>query len=208
LIVPIVVYHGERAWDAAQAFGELVDVPGPLGNAVAHLVPSFQFVLDDLTARTDEEIRARQAPPFAAVSWILFRHSYDPERGIDVWRQCADLVRDLLAQVPEWQGSLEQLVRYSLIRGLGTPAELREELRQLGEEAEEVAVTAGEKLLDQGRSEGLLEGERRILLRLLRKRFSPIPETVEARLKSATETQLEEWSDRVLAAETLDEVFE
>ena len=119
--------------------------------------------------------------------------------------------------------SLEKLVRYSLVRGLGSVAELGQELRRLGgRKAEEIAVTAGEKLLEQGRKQGLeegleqgleqglLEGERRFLRLQLCKRFGleSLPRSVEHELATATQAQLESWAGRVLDAKSLDEVFE
>jgi len=209
LVIPIVVYHGERAWDAAQTFEELIELPPALGATARGFVPSFHFQLDDLTQRTDEELRARQAPPFAAVTWIFFRYARAPNRGIAVWRECADLLQALRQQA-EWKSLLEKLVSYSLIRGLGSQDELRQELRRLGgPEAEEVAVTAGERLLEQGREEGLLDGERKLLRRLLCKRLElvELPAEVEQRIESASEAQLETWGERVLDATTLEDVF-
>ncbi|MBL4850205.1 MAG: Rpn family recombination-promoting nuclease/putative transposase, partial [Planctomycetes bacterium] len=206
-ILPIVVYHGERTWNAPQAFEDLVDLPAPLAGA-KHLVPSFRFVLDDLTQHSDAELRARQAPTFAAVTWIFFRHAYDPDRGVGVWRDCADLIGELANNLPEQSGPLLQLVSYSLLQNLGTPDELREELRRVGgPEAEEVAVTAGEQLMEQGRAQGRLEGERRFLLRGLRRLGSVSPEIV-TRVESATESELETWAERLFSAGSVAEVFE
>ena len=217
LIVPIVVYHGERAWNAARDLAELVDVPPSLAGTELEFVPRFRYGFDDLTRRSDEELRARQAPPFAAVAWIFFRHAYDPDRGIKVWQANRDLLRALLQQA-EWASSLEKLVSYSLVRGLGSPDELRLELRRLGgPEAEEVAVTAGERLLEQGRREGLeqgleqglLEGERRVLRLQLCKRFAlaTLPADTERKLQAATQAELETWSERLLGATALGDVF-
>jgi len=122
-----------------------------------------------------------------------------------VWQRCADLLQ-ALCQHAEWKSLLEKLVSYSLIRGLGSQDELRQELRRLGgPEAEEVAVTAGEKLLEQG----LLDGERKLLRRQLCKRLelAQLPADVEQRITSASEAQLETWGDRVLDASTLEDVF-
>lgn len=64
-------------------------------------------------------------------------------------------------------------------------------------------MTTAEKLLRDGR----LNGERRILLRQLRRRFPALPAEVEQRVAAATEAQLELWSERVLDAESLEQVF-
>ena len=57
------------------------------------------------------------------------------------------------------------------------------------------------------RDEGLREGERKLLLRLLRARFGELPATVTARVEAAEEADLERWGERVLAADSLAAVF-
>jgi len=210
-ILPIVLYHGKQSWNAAQAFEDLIDLPAPLAST-KHLVPSFRFLLDDLTLRTDEELRARQAPPFAAVAWIFFRHAYDAQPGVEILEACADLIGQLANDLPEQLGSLKQLLRYSLLKDFGTPDELRAVMRTIGgPKAEEVAVTAGEQLMErgreQGRKEGRLEGERRFLLRGLQ-RLGPVSPEIEARVQSASEAELEKWVERVFSAKTAAEVFQ
>ncbi|MEZ6189587.1 MAG: Rpn family recombination-promoting nuclease/putative transposase [Planctomycetota bacterium] len=212
LVIPIVVYHGERAWSAAQSFQDLIE--SPLGGTARTFVPDFRYQLDDLPQRSEADLRARQAPAHAVVSWIFLRSSHAPDRGIEVWRRCHDLLEAVAAQ-PEWKTLLEGLVSYSLVRGLGTTDELRSELRSLGgAEAEEVAVTEGERLLERGREQGrdqcLLEGERNVLRLQLRKQFGleALPEEVEQRIKLATAAQLDVWAERVLDAATLAGIFE
>ena len=63
------------------------------------------------------------------------------------------------------------------------------------------------KYFDQGRQEGRQEGELRLLLRQLRKRFGELPGWVEERLRQAPSGMLETWSERILTASTLEEVF-
>jgi uncharacterized protein DUF4351 len=60
---------------------------------------------------------------------------------------------------------------------------------------------------DQGLLKGRLEGEAKLLLRLLTLRFQSVPDGVVARVRSASEADLERWGDRVLTATSLDDVF-
>jgi hypothetical protein len=53
----------------------------------------------------------------------------------------------------------------------------------------------------------LLEGEVTVLCRLMTRRFGPISEATQARLDNATLEQLEQWTDNILEAATLDDVF-
>lgn len=59
----------------------------------------------------------------------------------------------------------------------------------------------------EGRAEGLAEGEAKLLLELLEQRFGPLSEPTRAQVRSATIEQLEAWSERILTAQTLDDVL-
>jgi predicted transposase YdaD len=71
--------------------------------------------------------------------------------------------------------------------------ELREEGRQEGRQ--------------EGQQEGRQEGEALVVLRLLRLKFGPLAPEIEARVHSADADRLLEWSDRILTAESLEDVF-
>lgn len=60
---------------------------------------------------------------------------------------------------------------------------------------------------EKGREEGRQEGEARVVLRLLRLKFGPLTPEVEERVRSADADRLLEWSERVLTAERLEDVF-
>ncbi|HSR95970.1 MAG TPA: DUF4351 domain-containing protein, partial [Kofleriaceae bacterium] len=60
--------------------------------------------------------------------------------------------------------------------------------------------------VQEGVQQGLEQGERKLLLRLLRRRFGPaVDGEIERRVASASGAQLEVWAERVLAATTLAE---
>ncbi len=55
--------------------------------------------------------------------------------------------------------------------------------------------------------QGMVLGQARMLARLLARRFGELPDSVKSRLESATEDELEAWSDAMLTANAVDEVF-
>lgn len=59
----------------------------------------------------------------------------------------------------------------------------------------------------EGRQEGRQEGEQNILLRLLTRRFGPLDPATKQRLQQASPEELERWTDNILDAQSLDEVF-
>lgn len=61
--------------------------------------------------------------------------------------------------------------------------------------------------LSMGLEKGLEKGEATMLLRLLSRRFGPLDESIRQRIENASSAELEAWADRVLTAQTLDEVL-
>ncbi|MDC3953443.1 DUF4351 domain-containing protein [Polyangium jinanense] len=58
----------------------------------------------------------------------------------------------------------------------------------------------------RGRNEGLREGQRSLLLQLLRRRFGELPPAVVARVEAADTEALESFAARLLVAKSADEV--
>lgn len=58
-----------------------------------------------------------------------------------------------------------------------------------------------------GRAEGRIQGQAEILLRMLRRRFGEVPEALEARVLAGSSGQIEDWSDRLFEAASLDDLF-
>ena len=61
--------------------------------------------------------------------------------------------------------------------------------------------------IQEGRQEGQQAGEATFLLRLLQRRFGTLPEGVVRKVRAADPSVLEMWGDRVLDAQTLEEVL-
>jgi predicted transposase YdaD len=206
-IVPVVLYHGVKAWNVPQDFLDLIDLPPESLPAARKHLPSFEFVLDDLSQRSDAELRARGAPALASITLLLFKHGRRGEDLVALWRSFADLLREL-AEAQDWAVGLEAVARYTHLVGEVRPAALSEIVEAaMGQDASEVVETTGERLIREGREQGVLEGERRVLLRLLRRRFGAVPADLELRVAGASQAKLDAWADRVLDAETLDAVF-
>lgn len=59
----------------------------------------------------------------------------------------------------------------------------------------------------EGRRKGLVEGERKLLLRQLQRRFGARADSeIERRLAGASSEQIERWADQVLTATSLGEL--
>jgi hypothetical protein len=71
-----------------------------------------------------------------------------------------------------------------------------------------MVIEGYERGLQQGVQEGVQQGERNLLQRQIRRKFGPLPHWAEDRLNGLTVAQLEDLSDRVLEAESLEALFQ
>ena len=90
---------------------------------------------------------------------------------------------------------------------------MRQELRRLKPEYEEKFMgwfSQGffDDGVEQGRTEGRVEGEAKTLVRLLEKRFGPLTPQLRERVLAADLQSLDTWLDRVIDAADLKSVFE
>ena len=60
----------------------------------------------------------------------------------------------------------------------------------------------------QDRVEKGLERSRMLMLRLLRAQFGELPHTLAARVRGASEGQLDRWTERLVTADSVEAVFE
>lgn len=214
-IVPVVVYHGPRPWRAARSMAEVYRLPASASALLAPHLLSCSYVLDDLSAVADQELRARQMDAFAKLSLFAMAHGAAEdflERLVGNWSAELRSVmvtgnRDRMAAFLHYTVHVNPRADVQALREHLLPA--------IGEEVEEVIVTVADKLRQEGYDKGLERGlergleqeRRRLFLRQLGQRFGALPEAVLARISAAGAEDLQRWLDRMLSAVTLDEVF-
>jgi hypothetical protein len=76
-------------------------------------------------------------------------------------------------------------------------------MARLGPEVQEVYMTIAEEL----RAEGEARGRADTLAQLLTLKFGALPTNARTMLRTASTEQLTRWTERVLTATTLDEIF-
>jgi hypothetical protein len=209
-ILPIVVHHSPTGWTAPVAFEDILDADAELLAALGPYVPRFRFLLDDLSAQTDAELRGRSRMTAGGRVVILaLKHGRD-----HVAVRLRVLAPD--GQAPAARDVLASVLRYILETSRAEPATLRALLaRQIGREEAEKMLTTAEMLRregrDEGRREGRQEGEvlgkREALLLQLRQRFGRLPAAAVARIEKASAAELDAWLGSVLAASSLDDVL-
>lgn len=191
-------------------------MPSGLGEALQDYVPSFRYLVDDLSHVANEELRQRALTAVAVLAAVCLRDMRTEKPIVDVFSPWVEELIDAVRS-PWASADMAFVARY--VYELREPEEVEAfhsfVEHSVGPEAKEIMVTAAEQLIRQGIEQGLeqgieqgqVEGERNLLLKLLRQRFGRLDAETERRIAAATSHELDTWGSRVLSATTLDEVL-
>jgi predicted transposase/invertase (TIGR01784 family) len=206
-ILPIVLYNGKRPWRAPL---DLQSLFAAVPDGLRRRLPRLEYVLVDEGCLTREE---KEQTGNLVAALVRLETSLDPE---DFSRSA----RDLAILLPrEEQGELRRIFTAWTLqalrrihRGATIPGvEDLEEVPMLEERIrdwERKARREGRKEgREEGREEGLLQGTRRMVLRLVERRFGSIPARVQEQINTiASLDELERVADKVLVARSLQEL--
>lgn len=202
-VYPLVLYHGQQRWRAPARFHDLV---APLPAALAPYVPQFRYALHDISPRGDAEIKGEV---LTRLVQLALRHIYS-DQPLERLRELLGLIEQVIDQ-PTALEILESLLRYYV---QGTQRLDERDVRALLQETrsgEPIMQTFIDQYIQQGLQQGIQQGyrqgEAQALLRLVQVKFGPPGPAVEARIQRAEPAQLERWLERILTAESPDELF-
>ena len=111
-------------------------------------------------------------------------------------------VKQALDQLRDLSGD-EEARRLAFVRERALRDE-RSELNAARREEREEGLKSG---LEKGREEGRAEGQVAVLARLLTLKFGELPESVKQCLEQADEAELNLWAERILIADSLEDIF-
>jgi hypothetical protein len=197
LIIPVVVYNGWEPWNVATDLGSLI---GDLDPSAEIYRPQLRYRLVDEAAYPREDLAELNSPVAD-----LFRI----EKSRDWWEVRASVQR-LRQGIPPAESSLRQafetwLQKVILPRFGLTQEEISATLTL--EELETMLAESIDRWNREIREEGRQEGEALLVLRQLRLKFGSLLPEIEDRVRSADADRLLDWGERVLTAETLQDVF-
>ena len=156
---------------------------------------------------SDSDLRARESAVFGRLAFLLLKRARSLRAGSTGARSLGAFlasVADLLSRLGERADRVRVFSYIIEVVDGADPAAVVDALGPAAtKDVKEDVMTAGEKL----RQEGRVEGQRRTLLRLLRVKFDPLPADAEARIAAADEATLDLWTERVLTASDLSEVW-
>jgi len=203
LVIPVILYNGEEDWWPALDVADLIEAVDPEADQFR---PRLKYRLIDEASYPLADLAGRQN--LVAVLFWLEKTS-DPS---DLRRGIARLV-ERLGDDPASNGLRRAFaVWLNVVRLPGTGLTEEEIPEILGLEdfknmMERQVERWSRVLLDQGRQEGLREGEERLVLRLLEEKFGALDAQTREKIRAADADLLLDWGTRALKASRLRDVF-
>ena len=199
-VFPLLVHQGPQRW----AFScEFQDLFGIVPEALRPYVPCFRHALVDLAQMEDGELSS-DASLRAFLKALKYSRRPDLPDRIDM----------VLAEAPV----LEERVLFVILTYLDSPRTIDNKvihealLRLMPERKEKIMgwITQPyyEKGLAEGEARGEAMGEAKVFIRLLEKRFGPIPTSLRERIFGANVGSIEAWVERAFDAPDLQSIFE
>jgi predicted transposase/invertase (TIGR01784 family) len=188
MIIPIVMYHGATPWPEPRSFDALLEVPAGLRPAVDPYLVRFTYVLHDLSEVSDDELREGAMTALAKLVAICFKHARTAPDFVQTLSRWMNIVYEV-ARAPNGLEALAQVMRYILeVNEQVRPEALQALLeREIGPEAKDTIVTAGQQLIEQGRKQGVAQGIARSLINIYEARFGAMPEEIRAIIEATHE---------------------
>lgn len=213
-VLAAVLQHGAEASAATAAAAT---------SPFAPYQPRLLYVVDDLRRDVDRALTGRSLTPLAeltlrALATLPSLAPADVPGFFERWQQLlvtVDRTEGAPLAPPLGSDATDALGFYALAVTDVDPAALAATFTRLLHRPEDTIMSTLERTYQKGRSEGHRDGHREgqtqgkadSLLRLVRRRFGPLPDGVAERLAGATSQDLDRWTDRVLDAATLAELF-
>ncbi|WP_028298329.1 Rpn family recombination-promoting nuclease/putative transposase [Olivibacter sitiensis] len=150
-IIPILFYHGRKKWKY-RTLEDLFDRPYA---ALFGYIPSFSYVYNNLRDAPDGELLAIQHGVLSA-SLLLLKHAFDPE-----WIQGNF---KLLVSIGLSQGKDSHHHRSMLLYAFGrtefAKEQIKEVIREIPTDIQEVIMSTYELLIEEGRKEERAKAEK------------------------------------------------
>lgn len=151
LTIPIVIYHGSRKWKkrpVASYFDETDEI-------LENYIPSFDYLLFDISHFSDEQIRNFKNR-FFALSTVLLKYS----RTKRYFEQIAEDFAEILSVILEYETNdiAIPLFHYLSNTSDATRKEMNDVFNRISPQNENKAMTLYSRLFNEGRQEGIQEG--------------------------------------------------
>ena len=196
IILPVVLYHGKRRWDAHMRMAEMIHGP----EDFSMFIPEFTYQLYDLGLYEDDALVSSTGRPELRVVLYQFKHITDKDLSL-LMGKLMDLMRET-RESPLFLEILEWALRYAYHARNDKEEDFKRivdtETERIGDpNVRRAAMTIAEQIEQRGRLKGLEEGRTALIVKQIRRRFGELPVVIEHRLHQSNLDLLDKFGEAI-----------
>ncbi|TFL14834.1 DUF4351 domain-containing protein [Pusillimonas caeni] len=199
VVLPVVIYSGVPRWNAALNVSELI---GLIPQGPRCYLPQLQYLIVDEGALVETG-----KLPQNNLTALLFRLEHN--RGLHDVEDLIQKVYNYTKADPILRRAFASWTRHVLLPRALPEIDMPkvDDLLEIKDMLTEHSRSWTHQWKMEGLAEGRQEGQAVMLGNLLTRKFGPLPDSVQQRLKNAQPEDLHAWSLALLDANSLDDVF-
>lgn len=212
IVIPLVIYHGSDSWNIKTTLGELITGYKNLPREIQKFIPDYEYLIYDISKYTDEEIKGEAQ---LRIILTIFRDIFTKDtRSLQksIFRAV-----EYLQELEDKQTGIEYFetfIKYIFNARVNlTKKDINQIIDEIGKtypEGSELVMTLADIFRQEGKEEGIQQGERRkslnYAIKLLTKKFGKLPEDYKERLNNADTEILDLIIEEIFSLESLDDV--
>ena len=213
-VVCIVVHHGATRWLGGSDLLDNTGVVSGMWPDPSRFLLNLPFILDDLYAESVGALRDREMPALPRLALFCLKRARD---AVDFVAELRPWIAELGAVSQVASPTVAHVGLFSYIMEVAdvTYSRILEFIRlEVGPAAEKLLKSTYDQILEKGQAKGKAEGKAEgvaemaeVLLRLLARRFGEVPQEFVDRVRSSPIQRIGLWVERVLDAESLEQVL-
>ncbi|MCF8002219.1 MAG: Rpn family recombination-promoting nuclease/putative transposase [Halanaerobiales bacterium] len=203
MIVPILIYHGERDWDKGDRLANILEKPLP---GFEKFVPDYNFLLYDFSDLTEGDIKGNIK--LKILSYLFSKiFSRDLQKALE---NVIPLLLELHYQNTARDYILTVLNYITNVFGeIKTIEDLKKEVEKVSREGREMVMTFTQEILEEGKKEGKIENMQEMLEFSLEVKFGVISKSLSDKIKKIDSyDRLQKMKDAIKTSDNLEEFKE
>jgi predicted transposase/invertase (TIGR01784 family) len=156
LVIPLVVYHGEKKWNIKNDLISLIDGIETLPTEIKNYIPNFQYIINDLSALSDEQIKGN------VILQIFIKVVQSIYKGEEEFLKTVEEVSIALEHLEQKDKAIEYFIvflkyvvnaKQDISKG-----KVFKTIEKVSPERSDVILTIAEQLINEGIEKGIEKG--------------------------------------------------
>ncbi len=204
-VIPVILYHGKEEWKVRR-FSEYFE---GIDETFCRFIPEFEYILTDLSKYSNEDIKEKVFRKASLeISLLIMRNIFNENELESNLKDFFEIGRHYFEE-EEGLRFLESIIRYLYSTTEIEVDTVVDTIKEISEKGGEISMTTAAKLIEKGKIEGKIEGEKALLIRLIERKWGELKPDVKQRLNGIDSLEkLEALGEKIIISGRIEDLFQ